>query len=372
MKYDYLVVGSGLYGAVFAREAVKAGKTVKVIDKRPNIAGNVYTEDVEGIHVHKYGAHIFHTNNKKVWDYITQYAEFNRFTNSPVANYKGELFSLPFNMYTFNKMWGVVTPEEAAAKIEEQKKEAGITEPKNLEEQAISLVGKDIYEKLIKGYTEKQWGRDCKDLPAFIIKRLPVRLTFDNNYFNALYQGIPMGGYTKMVERLLDGIEVELNVDYLEHKAELDAQAEKVVYTGPIDAYFNYQLGTLEYRSVRFENELLDKPNFQGNAAVNYTDRETPWTRIIEHKWFEFGKDDNGNDIPKTVISREYSSEWKPGDEPYYPVNDEKNGNLYNQYKELAENEKNIIFGGRLGEYKYYDMDAVIASALDKAEAELQ
>ena len=371
MKYDYLVVGSGLYGAVFAREAVKAGKTVKVIDKRPNIAGNIYTEDVEGIHVHKYGAHIFHTNNKRVWDYITQYAEFNRFTNSPVANYNGELFSLPFNMYTFNKMWGVVTPEEAAAKIEEQKKEAGITEPKNLEEQAISLVGKDIYEKLIKGYTEKQWGRDCKDLPAFIIKRLPVRLTFDNNYFNALYQGIPMGGYTKMVERLLDGIEVELNIDYLEHKAELDAQAEKVVYTGPIDAYFNYQLGTLEYRSVRFENELLDKPNFQGNAAVNYTDRETPWTRIIEHKWFEFGKDDNGNDLPKTVISREYSSEWKPGDEPYYPVNDEKNGVLYEKYKELATKEKNIIFGGRLGEYKYYDMDAVIASALDMAEREL-
>ncbi len=372
MKYDYLVVGAGLYGAVFAREAVKAGKTVKVIDKRPNVAGNVYTEDVEGIHVHKYGAHIFHTNNKKVWDYITQYAEFNRFTNSPVANYNGELFSLPFNMYTFNKMWGVVTPEEAAAKIEEQKKEAGITEPKNLEEQAISLVGKDIYEKLIKGYTEKQWGRDCKDLPAFIIKRLPVRLTFDNNYFNALYQGIPMGGYTKMVENLLDGIEVELNVDYLENKTELDAIADKIVYTGPIDAYFDYKLGALEYRSVRFENELLDQPNFQGNAAVNYTDRETPWTRIIEHKWFEFGKDDNGNDIPKTVISREYSSEWKLGDEPYYPVNDEKNGNLYNQYKELAENEKNIIFGGRLGEYKYYDMDAVIASALDKAEAELQ
>lgn len=372
MKYDYLVVGSGLYGAVFARQATDAGKKVKVIDKRPNVAGNIYTEDVEGIHVHKYGAHIFHTNNKKVWDYITQFAEFNRFTNSPVANYKGELFSLPFNMYTFNKMWGVVTPEEAAAKIEEQKKEAGITEPKNLEEQAISLVGKDIYEKLIKGYTEKQWGRDCKDLPAFIIKRLPVRLTFDNNYFNALYQGIPMGGYTKMVERLLDGIEVELNVDYLEHKDELDAIADKVVYTGPIDAYFDYKLGTLEYRSVRFENELLDQPNFQGNAAVNYTDRETPWTRIIEHKWFEFGKDDNGNDIPKTVISREYSSEWKLGDEPYYPVNDEKNGNLYNQYKELAANESKIIFGGRLGEYKYYDMDAVIASALDMAETELK
>ncbi|MBE6924177.1 MAG: UDP-galactopyranose mutase [Ruminococcaceae bacterium] len=366
MKYDYLVVGAGLYGAVFACEAKKAGKSVLVIDKRPNIAGNVYTEEVEGINVHVYGAHIFHTNNKKVWDYITQYAEFNRFTNSPVANYKGELYSLPFNMYTFNKMWGVVTPEEAAAKIEEQRKEAGITDPKNLEEQAISLVGRDIFEKLVKGYTEKQWGRDCKDLPAFIIKRLPVRLTFDNNYFNALYQGIPMGGYTKMVANLLDGIEVRLNVDYLENKAELDALAEKVVYTGPIDAYFDYKLGTLEYRSVRFETEVLDKPNFQGNAAVNYTDRETPWTRIIEHKWFEFGTQ------PKTVISREYSSEWKPGDEPYYPVNDEKNGALYQQYKALADKEEKIIFGGRLGEYKYYDMDAVIASALDMCEKELK
>ena len=364
VKYDYLVVGAGLYGAVFACEAKKAGKSVLVIDKRPNIAGNVYTEEVEGINVHVYGAHIFHTNNKKVWDYITQYAEFNRFTNSPVANYKGELYSLPFNMYTFNKMWGVVTPEEAAAKIEEQRAEAGITEPKNLEEQAISLVGRDIFEKLVKGYTEKQWGRDCKDLPAFIIKRLPVRLTFDNNYFNALYQGIPMGGYTKMVANLLDGIEVRLNVDYLQNKAELDALADKVVYTGPIDAYFGYCLGTLEYRSVRFETEVLDMPNFQGNAAVNYTDRETPWTRIIEHKWFEFGNQ------PKTVISREYSSEWKPGDEPYYPVNDERNGALYQQYKALAEKEEGIIFGGRLGEYKYYDMDAVIASALDMCQKE--
>ena len=370
-KYDYLVVGAGLYGAVFAQQARKAGKSVLVIDKRPNIAGNVYTEDVEKIHVHKYGAHIFHTNNKKVWNYITQFAEFNRFTNSPVANYHGELYSLPFNMYTFNKMWGVVTPEEAEAKIEEQKKEAGITEPKNLEEQAISLVGKDIFEKLIKGYTEKQWGRDCKDLPAFIIKRLPVRLTFDNNYFNALYQGIPVGGYTKMVANMLEGIEVRLEEDYLQKKAEYDALAEKVIYTGPIDAYFDYQMGYLEYRSVRFETELLDKPNFQGNAAVNYTDRETPWTRIIEHKWFEFGKDDEGNDLPKTVISREFSSEWKPGDEPYYPVNDEKNGALYNKYKELAEKETNIVFGGRLGEYKYYDMDAVIASALDMCEKEL-
>ncbi len=365
--YDYLVVGAGLYGAIFAREAKKAGKSVLVIDKRPQIAGNIYTKEVEGIHVHEYGAHIFHTNNKKVWNYITQFAEFNRFTNSPVANYKGELYSLPFNMYTFNKMWGVVTPEEAAAKIAEQKSEIQ-GEPKNLEEQAISLVGRDIYEKLIKGYTEKQWGRDCKDLPAFIIKRLPVRLTFDNNYFNALYQGIPVGGYTKMIANLLDGIEVRLNEDYLENKEEYDAMAEKIVYTGAIDAYFNYSLGTLEYRSVRFETELLDQPNFQGNAAVNYTDRETPWTRIIEHKWFEFGKDENGQDLPKTVISREYSSEWKLGDEPYYPVNDDKNGALYASYKELAEKEEKVIFGGRLGEYKYYDMDATIASVLEKCE----
>ena len=373
--YDYLIVGSGLYGAIFAHEAKKAGKSVLVVDKRPNIAGNIYTEKQEGINVHKYGAHIFHTNNKKVWEYITQFAEFNRFTNSPVANYKGELYSMPFNMYTFNKMWGVVTPEEAAAKIEEQKKE--ITgEPKNLEEQAISLVGRDIYEKLVKGYTEKQWGRDCKELPAFIIKRLPVRLTFDNNYFNALYQGIPEGGYTKMVANMLDdselsgSIEVRLGVDYLasaDAKEELDSQAEKVVYTGAIDAYFDYKLGNLEYRSVRFETETLDTPNFQGNAAVNYTDAETPWTRIIEHKWFEFGKDENGDDLPKTVISREYSSEWKPGDEPYYPVNDEKNGALYAQYKELADAESKVIFGGRLGEYKYYDMDAVVAAALDCA-----
>ncbi len=366
-KYDYLVVGSGLYGAVFSQQAKVAGKSVLVIDKRPNIGGNIYTEKIEGINVHKYGAHIFHTNNKEVWDYITSFIDFNRFTNSPVANYKGELFSMPFNMYTFNKMWGVVTPEEAAAKIEEQKKE--ITgEPQNLEEQAISLVGRDIYEKLVKGYTEKQWGRDCKDLPAFIIKRLPVRLTFDNNYFNALYQGIPIGGYTKLIENLLSGIEVRLNTDYLEKKAELDELAEKVVYTGPIDAFFNYSLGTLEYRSVRFENEILDKPNFQGNAAVNYTDRETPWTRIIEHKWFEFGKDENGNDLPKTVISREYSSEWKLGDEPYYPVNDAKNSSLYEQYKALADNEQKVIFGGRLGEYKYYDMDKTIEAALEKAK----
>ena len=370
MKYTYLIVGSGLYGATIAQQAKKAGKSVLVIDKRPNIGGNIYTEKVEGINVHKYGAHIFHTNNKEVWDYVTSFVDFNRFTNSPVANYKGELYSMPFNMYTFNKMWGVVTPEEAAAKIEEQKKE--ITgEPKNLEEQAISLVGRDIYEKLVKGYTEKQWGRDCKDLPAFIIKRLPVRLTFDNNYFNALYQGIPIGGYTKLIEKMLEGIEVRLNVDYLENKEELDKLAEKVIYTGPIDAYFDYKLGTLEYRSVRFENEILDKPNFQGNAAVNYTDRETPWTRIIEHKWFEFGKDENGNDLPKTVISREYSSEWKLGDEPYYPVNDTKNSTLYEQYKALAEAEDNVIFGGRLGEYKYYDMDKTIEVALAAAKKEL-
>jgi UDP-galactopyranose mutase len=369
--YDYLVVGAGLYGAVFARQAADAGKKVLVIDKRPHIAGNVFTEEIEGINVHKYGAHIFHTNNKKVWDYITGFADFNRFTNSPVANYKGELYSLPFNMYTFNKMWGVVTPEEAARKIDEQKKQAGITEPVNLEEQAISLVGKDIYEKLVKGYTEKQWGRPCDKLPAFIIKRLPVRLTFDNNYFNALYQGIPKGGYTKMVANLLDGIDVKLGEDYLEKKDEYDAIANKVIYTGAIDAYFGYRLGNLEYRSVRFETEVLDKPNFQGNAAVNYTDSETPWTRIIEHKWFEFGKDKDGNDLPKTVISREYSSEWKPGDEPYYPVNDEKNSALYNEYRKLADAEKKVVFGGRLGEYKYYDMDAVIAAALDMSEKEL-
>ncbi len=363
--YDYLVVGAGLFGAIFAREAKLKGKSVLVIDKRPNVAGNVYTEEIEGINVHQYGAHIFHTNNQRVWDYINQFAQFNRFTNAPVANYKGEIYSLPFNMYTFNKMWGVVTPQEAEAKIEEQRKAAGITEPKNLEEQAISLVGTDIYEKLIKGYTMKQWGRDCKDLPAFIIKRLPVRLTYDNNYFNALYQGIPMGGYTKMVENILEGVEVRLNVDYLEHREELDALAKKVIYTGPIDAYFDYQLGALEYRSVRFETEVLDMPNFQGNAAVNYTDAESPYTRIIEHKWFEFGTQ------PKTVISKEYSSEWKLGDEPYYPVNDEKNSKLYQQYKDLAEKEQKVLFGGRLGEYRYYDMDAVIDSALRFCEKNL-
>ena len=363
--YDYLVVGAGLYGAVFAQQAKKHGKSVLVIDKRDHIAGNVYTEEIEGINVHKYGAHIFHTNNKKVWDYIGQFAEFNRFTNSPVANYHGELYSLPFNMYTFNRMWGVITPAEAKAKIESQKEAVGISNPKNLEEQAISLVGTDIYEKLIKGYTEKQWGRPCSELPAFIIKRLPVRFTFDNNYFNALYQGIPMGGYTAMVSRMLDGIEVRLGEDYLKNKSKYDNMADKVVYTGAIDAYFDYSLGALDYRSVRFETEVLDMPNYQGNAAVNYTDSETPWTRIIEHKWFEFGTQE------KTVISREYSSEWKAGDEPYYPVNDEKNSARYMEYKALADREAKVIFGGRLGEYKYYDMDAVILAALTMAEQEL-
>ena len=357
-KYDYLIVGSGLFGAVVAQRAHEQGKKVLILEKRPHIAGNVYTEEIEGINVHKYGAHIFHTNNKEVWEYVNRFAEFNRFTNSPVANYKNELYSLPFNMYTFNKMWGVVTPEEAAAKIEEQKEAAGIKEPRNLEEQAISLVGTDIYEKLVKGYTEKQWGRPCTELPAFIIKRLPVRFTFDNNYFNALYQGIPIGGYTQMVANMLEGIEVVLEEDYLSKKEDWNDVADKVIYTGAIDAFYNYQLGALEYRSVRFETEVLDKPNFQGNAAVNYTDRETPWTRIIEHKWFEFGTQ------PKTVISKEYSSEWKKGDEPYYPVNDEKNNALYNEYKKLAEQEEKVIFGGRLGQYKYYDMDAVIAEAL--------
>ena len=359
--FDCLIVGAGLYGATVARELTERGLSCLVVDKRGHTAGNVYTEKVEGIHVHKYGAHIFHTNNAEVWEYVQRFSAFNRFTNSPVANYKGELYSLPFNMYTFNKMWGVVTPEEATAKIEEQRKAAGITEPRNLEEQAISLVGTDIYEKLIKGYTQKQWGRPCDQLPAFIIKRLPVRLTFDNNYFNALYQGIPVGGYTKMVEKMLEGVEVRLG------KAEMDRLAKRVVYTGPIDAYFGYSLGHLEYRSVRFETEVLDKPNFQGNAAVNYTDAETPWTRIIEHKWFEFGKDEEGKDLPKTVISREYSSEWKPGDEAYYPVNDEKNQRLYGKYKALAEKEEKTVFGGRLGEYKYYDMDQVIAAALEKS-----
>ncbi len=367
--YDYLIVGAGLYGAACARLAADAGKKVLVIDRRPHIAGNVYTEEVEGIQVHRYGAHIFHTNDRGVWEFVQRFAEFNRFTNSPVANYKGELYSLPFNMYTFNKMWGVVTPEEAEAKIEAERREAGITEPRNLEEQAISLVGRDIYEKLVKGYTEKQWGRPCRELPAFIIKRLPVRFTFDNNYFNALYQGIPVGGYTEMIRSMLDGIEVRLETDYLTDKDAYDQMAERVIYTGPIDAYFGFSLGPLEYRAVRFETETLDIQNFQGNAAVNYTDAETPWTRIIEHKWFEFGQDRDGNPLPKTVISREYSSEWKAGEEPYYPVNDEKNGALYQEYRKLAdaETEKGgVIFGGRLGEYRYYDMDQVLRAALDR------
>ena len=363
--YDYLIVGAGLFGAVFARQAADAGKKVLVVEKRSHIAGNIFTNTVEGIHVHTYGAHIFHTNDQRVWDYVNQFARFNNFVNSPVANYKGTLYSLPFNMYTFHQMWGVVTPAEAQAEIARQREAAGITDPKNLEEQAISLVGTDIYEKLVKGYTEKQWGRDCRDLPAFIIKRLPVRLTFNNNYFNARYQGIPEEGYTKLVENLLDGIEVRLNTDYLESKAALDAIAEKVVYTGPVDAYFGFRLGHLQYRSVRFETQVLDMPNYQGNAVVNYTDRETPFTRIIEHKHFAFGNQ------PKTVISREYSSEWKPGDEPYYPVNDDRNNDLYAQYKVLADGESKVIFGGRLGQYKYYDMDAVIAAALDAAQAEL-
>lgn len=370
MKYDYLVVGAGLYGAVFAQQAISHGKNVLVIDRRAHIGGNVYTENIEGINVHKYGAHIFHTNDEKVWDYINQFASFNRYTNSPVANYKGELYSLPFNMYTFNQMWGVVTPDEAKAKIEGQRKAANIAEPRNLEEQAISLVGFDIYEKLVKGYTEKQWGRSCEELPAFIIKRLPVRFTFDNNYFNALYQGIPIGGYTDVVLKMLDGAEVRLGVDYLSSREELSGFANKVVYTGSIDEYFDYCLGALEYRTVRFETELLETDNYQGNAVVNFTDSETPYTRIIEHKWFEFGKDKSGNDIPKTVVSREYSADWSLGDEPFYPVNNEKNNRLYSEYKKLAEAENNVIFGGRLGEYKYYDMDAVILTALEKAKSE--
>lgn len=367
-KYDYLVVGAGLFGAVFAHEAKAAGKKVLVVEKRPHIGGNVYTEQIEGIHVHTYGAHIFHTNMKAVWKYVNQFAEFNRFTNAPVANYHGKIYSLPFNMYTFNRMWGVITPEEAKAEIRKQRQTAHIDFPKNLEEQAISLVGTDIYEKLIQGYTEKQWGRPCRNLPPFIIKRLPVRFTYDNNYFNALYQGIPVGGYTKMVSRMLEGIEVRLNTDYLTDKEALDHLAVHIIYTGPIDAYFHYCLGPLEYRNVRFETETLDIPNFQGNAVVNYTDRETPWTRIIEHKWFEFGKDEHGANLQKTIISREYPSEWKMGEEPYYPVNDEKNGALYQKYKALAESEPQVTFGGRLGEYKYYDMDAVIDSSLSLAK----
>lgn len=363
--YDYLVVGAGLYGAVFAYEAKKRGKEVLVIDRRDHKGGNIYCEEVNGINVHKYGAHIFHTSNKKVWEYVNQFAEFNRYTNSPVANYKGELYNLPFNMNTFNKMWGVITPQEAAAKIEEQRKEAGITEPKNLEEQAISLVGKDIYEKLIKGYTQKQWGRKCTELPSFIIKRLPVRLTFDNNYFNDLYQGIPMGGYNVIIDKMLDGVEVELGTDYLANKDKYENIADKIIFTGPIDEFYDYCFGPLEYRSVRFETEELPVENYQGNAVINYTDAETPYTRIIEHKHFEFGAQ------PTTVISKEYSAEWKVGDEPYYPVNNDKNAALYQKYLDKSKEENKVIFGGRLGEYKYYDMDKVIESALNFVEKEL-
>ena len=365
-QYDYLIVGAGLYGAVFAQQAKQAGRRCLVVERRAHIAGNVYTEEVQGIQVHRYGAHIFHTNSEQVWQYVGRFARFNRYTNSPMANYKGELYNLPFNMNTFNRLWGVTTPAQAMAEIERQRAAAGSAAPKNLEQQAISLVGTDIYEKLVKGYTEKQWGRPCRELPAFIIRRLPVRFTFDNNYFNAMYQGIPIGGYTAMVQNMLEGTDVRLNTDYLAHKAQLDALARRVVYTGPIDAYFDCCYGPLEYRSVRFETQVLDMPNYQGNAVINYTDAETPYTRIIEHKHFEFGTQ------PKTVISREYSTEWKPGQAPYYPVNDEKNNALYARYAALAKREPHVIFGGRLGEYRYYDMDAVVESALQKAEQEIK
>lgn len=365
MKYDYLVVGAGLFGAVFTYEAKKRGKSVLVIDRRDHIAGNVYTENVHGINVHRYGAHIFHTSNKEVWDYVNQFAEFNNYINSPIAIYKDELYNLPFNMNTFSKLWGIRTPAEAQAKIEEQRKELHITEPKNLEEQALSLAGRDVYEKLIKGYTEKQWGRPCTELPAFIIKRLPFRFIYDNNYFNDRYQGIAMGGYTKIVEKMLDGADVKLNTDYFDFIKENPDIAGKTLFTGMIDEFYQYKLGTLQYRTVRFETEELDVENYQGNAVVNYTDREVPYTRIIEHKHFEFGKQ------PTTIISREYSSEWKPGIEPYYPINDEKNNELFAKYRELADQEKNVIFGGRLGNYKYYDIDKVIAAALETVKEEL-
>lgn len=363
--YDYLVVGAGLFGAVFAHEAHKKGKTCLVIDKRPHIGGNIYTENIEGIAVHRYGAHIFHTSNRKVWEYVQQFAEFNRYTNSPVANFHGEIYSMPFNMYTFNKMWGVVTPKEAKQKIDEQVKASKIDNPQNLEEQAISLVGKDIYEKLVKGYTEKQWGRRATELPAFIIKRLPVRFTYDNNYFNDTYQGIPIGGYTGMVEKMLEGTDVRLGVDFFKNREALQAEAEKTVFTGMIDEYFDYSLGELEYRGLKFETELLDEKNYQGNAVVNYTDYETPYTRIIEHKHFEFGTQ------PKTVITREYPQKWVRGEEPYYPMNDDKNNSLYEDYKVLADKETSVIFGGRLGQYKYYDMDDVIEAALSCAKTYL-
>ncbi len=364
--FDYLIVGSGLYGAVCAREFTKKGKKCLVVEKRSHIGGNVYTEEIEGINVHKYGAHIFHTSNKEIWKYVNEYAEFNNYINSPVARYQNELYNLPFNMNTFTKLWNdVFTPKDAEERIEQERKQYYVENPKNLEEQAINLVGKTIFEKLIKGYTEKQWGKTCKELPSFIIKRLPVRFTFDNNYFNDKYQGIPEGGYTKIIEKLLEGCEVKLNCDYFEHKEELDKLAKKIIFTGAIDKYYNYCFGELEYRSVRFETEVLDIPNYQGNAVVNYTDRKTPYTRIIEHKHFEFGKQ------PKTVISKEYSSTWKLGDEPYYPVNDEKNNALYLKYKGLADEEKNVFFGGRLGQYKYYDMHMVIASALEFVNSQL-
>ncbi|MCF2680737.1 UDP-galactopyranose mutase [Faecalicatena contorta] len=364
--YDYVIVGSGLFGAVFANEAKKKGKKCLVIEKRPHIAGNIYTEEVEGIQVHRYGAHIFHTSNKMVWDYMQQFAEFNRYTNSPVAYYKGELYNMPFNMNTFYKMWGTITPDEAKEKIAEQIRESGIETPTNLEEQAISLVGKDIYEKLVKGYTEKQWGRRATELPPEIIKRLPVRFTYDNNYFNDAYQGIPIGGYTQIIEKMLEGTEILLNTDYLEEKDKFDQMAEKVVYTGPIDAYFAYKYGELEYRAVRFETEVLGTENYQGNAVVNYTEYEVPYTRIIEHKHFEYGTQ------AKTVISREYPVTWHKGEEPYYPVNNEKNNLLYQKYEEDALNEKKVIFGGRLGRYKYYDMHYVVAEALQCAKNELE
>ena len=364
--YDYLIVGSGLFGAVCARELKRKGKKVLVIDRREHIAGNVYTEKVEGIDVHRYGAHIFHTSDRAVWEYVNAFAEFNGFINCPIARFHGEIYNLPFNMNTFTKLWpDVLTPAEAAARIRGEIEAEHIGEPENLEEQALSLVGRTVYEKLIKGYTEKQWGRDCTELPAFIIKRLPVRLTFDNNYFSDRYQGIPIGGYTKLVERMLEGVEVRLGCDYLKDKAAWDALAKQVIYTGAVDAYFGYCFGPLEYRSVRFETEVLDVPNFQGNAVVNYTAREVPWTRIIEHKWFTFGKDEAGRELEKTVISREYSAQWRPGDEPFYPVNDERNGALYERYRVLAAGEKNVFFGGRLGLYRYFDMDDVISAALD-------
>lgn len=365
MKYDYLIVGAGLFGAVFAFEAKKAGRKCLVIDKRDHIAGNIYCENVEGINVHKYGAHIFHTSNKEVWDYVNQFAEFNHYINSPVAAYKDETYNLPFNMNTFSRLWGIRTPQEAKDIIEKQRAEYGVAEPKNLEEQALSLAGKDVYEKLIKGYTEKQWGRPCTELPAFIIKRLPFRFIYDNNYFNDRYQGIPIGGYTQIVEKMLDGIEVRLKTDYFEFIKENPDIADITLFTGMIDEYYGYQLGALEYRTVRFETEVLDCENYQGNAVVNYTEREVPYTRIIEHKHFEFGKQ------PKTVISREYSSEWKPGIEPYYPINNEENNSLFAKYRELADKEEKVIFGGRLGNYKYYDMDKVIEAALDLVKEQL-